>query len=188
MRPLLPLWQIATLLWTTIPFPTVQGTTYPHPQHILHDNNNNNNNNNKHYTHEKSWEKERDSQYTDQHHHGIVPNDSNGSNASNGISKATREKLLALHKDLIDIESNTYHEQQVGNMLADYLTQHNLTVEKLWVDDTRFNVLAYPGSSNKTDILITSHIDTVSNLHTCVFVDGRGDSWIHSTDDMYACE
>ncbi|KAF1982371.1 Zn-dependent exopeptidase [Aulographum hederae CBS 113979] len=69
--------------------------------------------------------------------------------------------LLSLHKKLIEIESITGNEYDVGKWLAGYLESHGLTVEKQKVAEKRFNILAYPGKERKTKVLVTSHIDTV---------------------------
>jgi acetylornithine deacetylase len=70
-------------------------------------------------------------------------------------------KLLSLHKHLVEIESITGNEKEVGKQLASYLQDHGLTVEKQEVAKDRFNVLAYPGNNSNTKLLVTSHIDTV---------------------------
>lgn len=69
--------------------------------------------------------------------------------------------LLCLHMRLIEHESITGNEKGVGDWLASYLEKAGLTVQKQEVSKDRFNVLAYPGDDPKTDILVTSHIDTV---------------------------
>ena len=84
--------------------------------------------------------------------------------------------LFALHRDLIKIESISGNEHAVGKYLSDYLTAHNFTVEHHKVEplkshnealqlqddeSSRWNLLAYRGSSRKSRILVTSHIDTV---------------------------
>ena len=85
--------------------------------------------------------------------------------------------LLGFHRGLVEIESITGNENAVGRYLADYLSGHNFTVEKQSVDTSipgeripspqdvadseRFNLLAYAGSSSKSRVLVSSHIDTV---------------------------
>ncbi|RYO98321.1 hypothetical protein DL764_007122 [Monosporascus ibericus] len=83
-----------------------------------------------------------------------------------------RESLVSLHKSLVDISSITYHENEVGQFLVDYLTERGF-VAKLQVvppptnssDDEkpRFNVLAWLGPTRHPDpkVLVSSHIDTV---------------------------
>ena len=95
----------------------------------------------------------------------------------NNGGRVSSKKLLQLHRDLVKIESITGNEDAVGRYLADYLRGHNFTVEKQSVDSStlgeeisasqdlaksdRFNILAYSGSSPKSRVLVSSHIDTV---------------------------
>ncbi|KAF2099022.1 acetylornithine deacetylase-like protein [Rhizodiscina lignyota] len=76
-------------------------------------------------------------------------------------STESESELVYLHRKLISHESITGNELDVGKWLASYLRSHNLTVETQEVSSTRYNLIAYPGDSAKTDILVTSHIDTV---------------------------
>ncbi|KAI9868893.1 MAG: hypothetical protein M1830_005484 [Pleopsidium flavum] len=85
--------------------------------------------------------------------------------------------LLALHRDLVKIESISGNEKAVGQYLHNYLGAHNFTVETQVVSSAgaelrtaagsvktqhdRRNVLAYHGKKRKTRTLLTSHIDTV---------------------------
>jgi hypothetical protein len=74
---------------------------------------------------------------------------------------ATLKELLYLHRHLIEIESITENEYEVGKWLASYLESKNFTVEMQEVSPKRFNLLAYTGKTSKTPILVSSHIDTV---------------------------
>lgn len=76
---------------------------------------------------------------------------------------ALTDDLIAFHKNLTQIESITYNEEEVGNWLADSLESQGYNVEKQYVDKEagRFNVYAYPGDIRKTKVLVSSHIDTV---------------------------
>jgi len=85
--------------------------------------------------------------------------------------------LLSLHRDLVEIESISGNEHDVGEYLVKYLEARNFTVQtqrleplksneqqplhKTVADSSRFNVLAYKGSSPKSRVLVSSHIDTV---------------------------
>ena len=73
--------------------------------------------------------------------------------------------LLTLHRSLIEIESISGNEHDVGVYLHDYLVKHNYTVERQYVgsdeEKPRFNLLAYPGQERQTRVLLSSHIDTV---------------------------
>ena len=74
---------------------------------------------------------------------------------------SSESDLIHLHRKLITHESITGNELGVGRWLAKYLKAHNFTVETQEVSSKRYNIIAYPGDSPKTDILVTSHIDTV---------------------------
>lgn len=77
--------------------------------------------------------------------------------------------LFAFHKNLTSIESISGNEKAVGEWLVSSLESQGYTVEKqiLSKDPMRFNVLAWPGANRETDLLLSSHIDTVSSsLHS----------------------
>lgn len=86
------------------------------------------------------------------------------------------DPLLSLHRDLVQIESISGNEHDVGIFLAEFLESQDFKVIKQKVapvkdrgdgDDeetpkTRYNVYAYPSTlQEKPSILVTSHIDTV---------------------------
>ncbi|KAK6854633.1 carboxypeptidase [Apiospora arundinis] len=76
-------------------------------------------------------------------------------------------ELLELHKSLVEIPSVSRAEGEVGRFLQHYLEQRGYTVYAQPVDGgdgnntDRHNIFAYLGGSNKTRVLVTSHIDTV---------------------------
>ena len=80
-----------------------------------------------------------------------------------------RSDLFSLHRNLVNIESISGNEHQVGTFLESYLKDHNYTVEKQYVKPEstttdhhrRFNLLAFPGTKRQSRILLSSHIDTV---------------------------
>lgn len=79
---------------------------------------------------------------------------------------AATAPLIALHRALVDIESTTGNEFDVGSYLLSHLASLNFTIDARTVDQLdpdrpRFNVLAYRGPSRNSRILVTSHIDTV---------------------------
>jgi acetylornithine deacetylase len=76
------------------------------------------------------------------------------------LSQSESHELLSLHRKLVDIESITDNEKDVGKFLTSYLRQNNFTVERQEVSDNRYNLLAYP-KKRETTILVSSHIDTV---------------------------
>lgn len=92
-------------------------------------------------------------------------------------SDLSKNPLFLLHKNLVNIESISGNEKAVGEFLEAYLTTHNYTVERQYLDNLpgslqrsqaeepgeqkqRFNLLAYPGENRQTPILLSS----VSNL------------------------
>lgn len=76
------------------------------------------------------------------------------------LPESTSSELLYLHRKLIEIESITENENDVGKWLASYLRDKNFTVELQEVSEKRYNLLAY-GNKRETTILLSSHIDTV---------------------------
>lgn len=88
--------------------------------------------------------------------------------------------LLSFHRDIVQIESVTGNEYNVGEFISQFLEARNFTVIKQTVTPAnaakqqkeRFNIFAYPSNANnktlsslssspRIDILLTSHIDTV---------------------------
>ena len=74
--------------------------------------------------------------------------------------------FLSFHRDLVQIESISGSELQVGSFIVDFLEARDFTVIKQPVDggkENRFNILAYPASlsSQQPEVILTSHIDTV---------------------------
>ncbi|KAJ4344547.1 uncharacterized protein N0V89_012291 [Didymosphaeria variabile] len=76
------------------------------------------------------------------------------------LPESTSTELLYLHRKLVETESITSNEHDVGQWLASYLRDKNFTVETQEVSENRYNILAY-GSKRHTTILVSSHIDTV---------------------------
>lgn len=88
------------------------------------------------------------------------------------ISPVGEDSLLSFHRRLIEIPSISGHEHEVSIYLEQYLKARNFTVEKQEVDPIqtgakeadrlqRFNLLAYPGASRSTRVLLSTHLDTV---------------------------
>ena len=83
---------------------------------------------------------------------------------------SSNNPLFTLHKDLVNIESITGNEQAVAKFLEAYLTAHNYTVERQYLDPlpkrsqagelrkqkSRFNLLAYLGETRQTPLLLSS--------------------------------
>ncbi|CAN5649614.1 M20 family metallopeptidase [soil metagenome] len=95
---------------------------------------------------------------------------------------------IALTRQLVDIESTTYHEGLAGAFLHEYLLGQKYAVERMAVEqpepttpgsgkDERFNVYAaLPGVT--PDVVLSTHMDTVPPYFGCTeddeFLYGRG--------------
>jgi acetylornithine deacetylase len=96
---------------------------------------------------------------------------------------------IQLTRQLVNIESTTYHEAPAGVFLHEYLTAQRYTVERTQVeqpdrastpgagDGERFNVFAaMPGVT--PDVVLSTHMDTVPPYFGCTeddeFLYGRG--------------
>lgn len=77
---------------------------------------------------------------------------------------AADERLLSLHRSIVEIDSTTGSELAVGNWLENFFESLNWTVELQPVAANRNNILAYPPGveGGKSQVLLTSHYDTVS--------------------------
>jgi acetylornithine deacetylase len=67
--------------------------------------------------------------------------------------------LIDLTRALVDIDSTTGQEGEVGRFLTDHLRGLGFTVTPQPVDSTRFNVMATTGSS--PEVVFSTHIDCV---------------------------
>ncbi|KAK7432926.1 hypothetical protein QQZ08_000397 [Neonectria magnoliae] len=76
-------------------------------------------------------------------------------------SVQSSSSLIDLHKALVERPSITGSEANVTDYLRSYLQSAGFTVETQVVEKSRENILAYFGSSRKTRVLVTSHLDTV---------------------------
>ena len=112
-----------------------------------------------------------------------------------GRVSSMSDPLFALHRDLIKIESISGNEHAVGKYLSNYLTAHNFTVERHEVEplnsldddeSPRWNLLAYRGSSRKSRILVSSHIDTVPPFWPYEVRKGH-DIWGRGSVDAKGC-
>lgn len=96
---------------------------------------------------------------------------------------------IQLTRQLVDIESTTYHEGRVGEFLHEFLSSQRYAVERMPVaqpdrsitpgagDGERFNVYAaLPGVT--PDVVLSTHMDTVPPFFGCTeddeFLYGRG--------------
>ena len=121
------------------------------------------------------------------------------------------DALVALHRDLVNINSISGHEHAVGIFLESYLKSLNYTVERQNVDPLvnscppstdatalstdpptcqrvaqRFNLLAHPKGHRQTPLLLTSHIDTVPPFYP-FHIARDGELWGRGAVDAKAC-
>ncbi len=104
-----------------------------------------------------------------------------------------KSPLFSLHRDLVNLESISNNEHNVGVFLESYLKDHNYTVERQYIDFTqskkknaRFNLLAYTGSKRQTPVLLTSHIDTVPPFYPYTLRE-KENIWGRGSVDAKAC-
>ena len=71
--------------------------------------------------------------------------------------------VVTLLKALMSVESTTELEHDIGVFLERHLRDLGWTAERIPIasGSTRHNVYAYLGSSRKTRVLVTAHMDTV---------------------------
>ena len=69
--------------------------------------------------------------------------------------------LFALTRKLIDIESITGNEVEVGRVLAEELSRLGYSVERMPVEGDRFNVWATHPREPKPAVVLSTHMDTV---------------------------
>lgn len=93
------------------------------------------------------------------------------SSSPSAVSTLTTEEqneLFSLHEELVNIPSISGDEVECADYLSDYLEGLGYYVEKVPVGNTStYNLFAYPQALKDggiwPEVLITSHIDTVSN-------------------------
>ncbi|KAI0398479.1 Zn-dependent exopeptidase [Xylariaceae sp. FL0594] len=78
-------------------------------------------------------------------------------------SKTSSEEVVELLKTLINIESTSEEELEIGQYLEKYIQSRGYTAERIPIapGSTRHNVYAYLGSERKARLLVTAHMDTV---------------------------
>jgi len=69
--------------------------------------------------------------------------------------------VIDLTRRLVDIESTTGHEDAVGEFLAHGLERLGYDVEKIPVEDQRFNLYATPQGHSQPAVVLSTHMDTV---------------------------
>ncbi|MBA3915870.1 MAG: M20/M25/M40 family metallo-hydrolase [Acidobacteriales bacterium] len=70
-------------------------------------------------------------------------------------------ELVALTRELIDIESVTGHERAVGEFLEARLRGLGLEVSRMQVEPNRFNIYATCDKTRHPEIVLSTHMDTV---------------------------
>jgi acetylornithine deacetylase len=78
--------------------------------------------------------------------------------------------LVGLTRALVDIDSTTGQEAQVGQFLAPYLRELGYSVVEQRVDERRFNVLATCG---RPDVMFSTHFDCVPPFFASRIENGR---------------
>jgi acetylornithine deacetylase len=78
--------------------------------------------------------------------------------------------LVALTRSLVDIDSTTGREHEVGRWLADYLRTLGFAVEAQPVDDKRFNIIARIG---EPVVALSTHVDCVPPFFPSRLEQGR---------------
>ena len=68
---------------------------------------------------------------------------------------------VALARQLIDIESTTGKEAAAAIFLVNYLEELGYRVERMPVENQRFNVFARPANVDRPALVFSTHIDTV---------------------------
>ena len=89
------------------------------------------------------------------------------SSRETSLTTEEADKLFSLHEELVNIPSISEDEAECAEFLSEYLTGLGYYVEDVPIGDTgTFNVFAYPQALKDEgawpEVLITSHIDTVS--------------------------
>ncbi|HEY4900651.1 MAG TPA: M20/M25/M40 family metallo-hydrolase [Terriglobales bacterium] len=86
--------------------------------------------------------------------------------------------LFALTRKLVDIESITGNEVEVGDVMARELTAMGYIVERMPVEGERFNVWATHPGHPRPELVLSTHMDTVppfiSSSETPERIYGRG--------------
>jgi acetylornithine deacetylase len=70
-------------------------------------------------------------------------------------------EIVSLTRRLVDIESVTGNEAQVGKFLTEYLDGRGWKTERMPVERHRFNVWATPPDLPSPEIVFSTHMDTV---------------------------
>ncbi|KAK5635330.1 hypothetical protein RRF57_011042 [Xylaria bambusicola] len=87
--------------------------------------------------------------------------------------KTDKTEVVELLKALMNIESTSEKELEIGQYLEKYIQSRGFTAERIAIapGSTRHNVYAYLGQERKARLLVTAHMDTVPP-HIPVSIDG----------------
>jgi acetylornithine deacetylase len=101
------------------------------------------------------------------------------------MSSIMEHPVVHLLKALMSIVSTSELEQHIGVFLEQHLRSLGYTVDRIPIapKSNRHNVYAYLGSSRKTRVLLTAHMDTVPP-HIPLTVDGDVIRGRGSSDDL----
>lgn len=79
------------------------------------------------------------------------------------MADAASHPAVTLLRSLIEIDSTSEKELDIGIFLEDHMKSLGYTVERIAISpgSTRHNVYAYLGQQRKTRLLVSSHMDTV---------------------------
>lgn len=101
------------------------------------------------------------------------------------MAEVTNHPVVGLLKSLMSIVATSELEEEIGVFLEQQLQSMGYTVERIPIapDSTRHNVYAYLGSSRKTRVLLTAHMDTVPP-HIPFSIDGDTIRGRGSSDDL----
>ncbi|KAI1436132.1 hypothetical protein GGR50DRAFT_693507 [Xylaria sp. CBS 124048] len=77
--------------------------------------------------------------------------------------KTDSKEVVELLRTLMNIESTSEKELEIGQYLAKYIQTRGYTAERIAItpESTRHNVYAYLGRQRKARLLVTAHMDTV---------------------------
>lgn len=91
-----------------------------------------------------------------------------GSVRAESLTTEETDELFSLHEELVNIPSISNDEVECAEYVSEYLKELGYYVEEVPVGDSgTYNVFAYPQALKDEgtwpEVLITSHIDTVSS-------------------------
>jgi acetylornithine deacetylase len=101
------------------------------------------------------------------------------------MSPIMEHPVVRLLKALMSIVSTSELEQRIGVFLEQHLQSLGYTVDRIPIapKSSRHNIYAYLGSSRKTRVLLTAHMDTVPP-HIPLTIDGDVIRGRGSSDDL----